>query len=278
MNIMQLFNKEDFKPHRLDGEWPILSRVNEGSMGLISLGESSIELYEATIHRSSVVELTQFKTIEDGLNQESANLIKKEGASRKIGSWVVSLATGPCPTREDLVNEQSDLELYKIVKNNPRAALKDTFSANSLYAIASSQEGRGTIVFEEKKDTVQRIEGLLKDLKICRIQNGIYAFVHYFSKTNTEKDLVLAVSDRESCLFLKIESGNWAQISYRKMSSAEDLETIFNEILPALNPGSLPVKWVSTSPSHVEAILKDEPQEQLLKEINNPIVWSSLYA
>tara|TARA_B100000989_G_scaffold295020_1_gene275191 strand:+ start:5039 stop:5875 length:837 start_codon:yes stop_codon:yes gene_type:complete len=278
MNIIQLFNKEDFKPHRLDGEWPLLSRVNEGTIGVISIGEFSIELYEATIHRSSVVEITQFKTINDGLNQESANLIKKESASRKIGSWVVSLATGPCPTRENLVNERPDLELYRIAKHNPKAALKDAFSANSLYAIASSQEGRGTIIFEEKRDSVQRIEGLLKELKICRIQNGIYAFVHYFSKTNTEKDLVLAVSDRESCLFLKIESGNWAQISYRKLSSAEDLETIFDEILPALNPRSLPLKWVSTSPSHVETILKDGPQEQLLKEINNPIAWSSLYA
>jgi len=278
MKLIKLFSKEDFKPHHLDAEWPILERIDEGSVGVISIGERSIELFEASIKKSTIIEFTRFKTINGGLNKEAADLIKKEGSSRKISHWTVSFATGLCPMREDASREDEDLLLYQKTRENPKSLLKDAFSPENLYSITHSTQGNGSIIFEEKKETVQLVEKLLKGLKICRIQNGIYAFVHYFSKTSTEQDLVLTVLDRESCLFLKIESGNWTRISYRKFACEEELKTVFEEVLPVLNPENLPIKWASTESMDAENFIEESPQNQPLKEMANPIVWSSLYA
>lgn len=278
MKLIEIFNKEDFKPHHLDGEWPILERIDEGSIGIISLGDHSIELFEAAIKRSSIIKLAHFKTINSGLNKEVADSIKKEGSSKKINRWVVSFATGPCPTREEAPQKDEDLLLYQKTRENPKSLLKDIFSPESLYSVVHSNQGNGSIVFEEKKEHVQRVEKLLKGLTICRIQNGIYAFVHYFSKTNTEENVLLAILDRESCFFLKIESGKWTSISYRKFVSEEELKTIFEEVLAALNPENFPVKWVSSSSIDADSFMGTNPQEQLLEEIVNPIAWSSLYA
>jgi hypothetical protein len=278
MKVIKLFNKEDFKPHHLDAEWPILNRIDEGPIGIISVGEHSIELLEASIKKSNVVGLSCIKTINSGLNKEAAECIKKEGYSKKINRWVVSFATGPCPTREEAPQKDEDLLLYQKTRENPKSLLKDIFSPESLYSVVHSNQGNGSIVFEEKKEHVQRVEKLLKGLTICRIQNGIYAFVHYFSKTNTEENMVLAILDRESCFFLKIESGNWTSISYRKFVSEEELKTIFEEVLAALNPENFPVKWVSSGSIDASSFMDPHPQEQLLEEIVNPIAWSSLYA
>ena len=109
MKVIKLFNKEDFKPHHLDAEWPILNRIDEGPIGIISIGEHSIELLEASIKKSAVVGLSSLKTINSGLDKEAAEVIKKEGSSKKISHWLVSLATGPCPTREESPQKDEDL-------------------------------------------------------------------------------------------------------------------------------------------------------------------------
>lgn len=266
MKFLKLFTKEDFLPHPLDGEKPLLSRIYQGDLGVISLKEQTMDIFKVSVEKSIVRSITYLET------QDTTDFSK---VSATFDYCIVKLASGNCPTRESLDVPESDLELYKLLKNSPKSLLKDFYLESNLYSIVSSKKSSDSIIFSEPKQRLSQIEAC--SLNICRINNGIYAGLSYLNSRGLIEDGICVIADQEAILFLRVKLNKWEQISYRKFKDKESLQTICKEVLPAMGGKNSKVFFVDDSGFNVDEMLAEYEYVQLMKDIDNPLIWSSLH-